>query len=425
MTDAENTAAPAEQNAPVSEVPAANGAAAEAATEAVESEAAPATEKVEVVAAEVDASADDADAAKPAEEESKTANGATKRKATEGSDADSKRPRKATRSDYNKNVKTDYSQLEESSDPDEIRKQVEFYFSDSNLPMDTYLFNLVGGSENKSVPVKVIHSFKRMRRFQPYSAVAAAIKDSDILDIFGDAGKEEIRRKQPLEERGEKTDEQYYKAFEDKTMPRSIYAKGFGQEGATTQLDLEEFFAPYGPINSVRMRRTYPDKLFKGSVFVEFDGEEGQTDFLALDPKPTFNGKELLIMSKKAYVDMKSEDIRQGKIKPNEHRPRWNSGKHERGGRGGGRGGRGGRDRDGGRDGDDWKGRRDDFQKGRGRGSKRGRGNRGDDDDGVIKCYSCGEPGHRKSDCPKGRLARGGEGGDTEKPKAEMEAAEA
>lgn len=346
------------------------------------------------------------DAADEDNDESKT-NGASKRKASDKADEkDSKRPRKdhrnprERREEYNKNVKTDYTQLEESSDPEEIRKQVEFYFSDSNLPMDTYLFNLVGGSDNKSVPVKVIHSFKRMKRYQPYSAVVAALQDSELLDISGDTGKEEIKRKTPL---GGGSKEESYKAFEDKTMPRSIYVKGFGEEGPSTQFDVEEFFAPYGPINSVRMRRTYPEKVFKGSVFVEFDNEDTQKDFLALDPKPKFDGKELKIMSKKEYTDMKSEDIRQGKIKPNSERPGYNDRYNNRGGRGG-RGGRrdGGRGRDSrngkDRDRDDWRGRRDDFQKDR-RGGKY-------EDDGVRRCYTCGEPGHRKNDCPENRTDR-------------------
>lgn len=388
MADPENTAAPA------TEAPAANGSA--------ESEAPANT--VESKAGEGVAANNVAEETKEVETEEK-ANGATKRKANDkDDDKDSKRPRKdhrnprEQRSEYNKNVKTDYTKLEESEDPEEIRKQVEFYFSDSNLPMDTYLYNLVGGAENKSVPVKVIHSFKRMKRYQPYSAVVAALKESEILDLSGDAGKEEIKRKVPLVEG---TKEESYKAYEDKTMPRSIYVKGFGNEGPSTQFDLEEFFAPYGPINSVRMRRTYPEKVFKGSVFVEFDSEDTSAQFLALDPKPKFDGKDLVIMSKKAYTDMKSEDIRQGKIKPNNERSGYHD-RHgnkdrrdQRGGRrdgGRGRDGRNGRDRDR----DDWKGRRDDFQKRKG----------GRDEDGVLKCYACGEPGHRKNDCPGGGSKR-------------------
>lgn len=239
--------------------------------------------------------------------------------------------------------------------------QVEFYFSDSNLPTDKFLFEQVGGSANKPVPIKLIHSFKRMRHFQPYSAVVAALKESEILEVVDN---DEIRRKVPIADDIGKSTMDNVKIIEDRAMPRSVYAKGFGQEGPNTQFDIEALFAPYGPTKAVRLRRTYPEKIFKGSVFVEFDSEETQQAFLALDPKPKFQGKELIIMSKKDYVESKAEDIRTGKIKPNETRPHHGGGRGNgrgrgRGGRGRGRGGRGRDDRRGRDDDRDWRERRD------------------------------------------------------------------
>ena len=45
---------------------------------------------------------------------------------------------------YNTNIKTRFEDLPESSDADEIRRQIEFYFSDSNLPIDAYLLDQTG-----------------------------------------------------------------------------------------------------------------------------------------------------------------------------------------------------------------------------------------------------------------------------------------
>lgn len=261
---------------------------------------------------------------------------------------------------YSANVKTDFESLPESDDHEEIRKQVEFYFSDSNLPQDKFLFEQVEGSKNRSVPIKTIHSFKRMRHFQPYSAVVEALKESKFLEVLeGD----EIRRREPLEDMGTKTHYEYVKAFDDKSQSRSIYAKGFGEETGTTQFDIENFFKPYGTVRSVRLRRSKPEKVFKGSVFVEFEDEETQQSFLELDP-PKWDGKALKIMSKKEYCDTKIDDINAGRIKANDDRESYRGR-----GRGGGRGrGRGRGDsrhhkdhRD--RDSNDWRGRRDDFQK--------------------------------------------------------------
>lgn len=232
-------------------------------------------------------------------------------------------------------------------------RQVEFYFSDSNLPLDKFLLSQVGGNANNAVPLSLLHSFKRMRRFQPFSAIVAALKTSETLELTDDDTA--VKRKVPLPEdvKGEHTD--VIKVFEDKTMPRSVYAKGFGgfdSEGPTTQLDIEAFFQPYGPVQAVRLRRTR-DKTFKGSVFVEFKTEEKQKEFLALDPKPQWKGEDLLIKSKKEYCEEKVEEIKAGNVRPSQPRGR--------GGRGRGRGGRG---RGGGdRYERDWRERRQEDQK--------------------------------------------------------------
>ncbi|KAJ5975902.1 hypothetical protein N7481_009609 [Penicillium waksmanii] len=264
------------------------------------------------------------------------------------------------------NVKFDPSQQKQTDDPVEIRKQVEFYFSDSNLPMDKFLFSKVGGSENNSVPLELLHSFKRMRRFQPFDAIVEAMKTSETLDLVDD--NTAVRRKVALPDDVKVHSDQYAKVFADEAMARSVYAKGFcrfGEEGPTTQTDIETFFETYGPINSVRLRRTNPEKVFKGSVFVEFKSEDKQKEFLALDPKPKFNDRELLIKTKKEYCDEKVEEINNGTVRPNDDRHRAGRGRG-RGGRGG-RGDRGGRGR-GGRGGAprndrDWRERRDEDQK--------------------------------------------------------------
>lgn len=254
--------------------------------------------------------------------------------------------------------------------------QVEFYLSDSNLPTDKYMWNLVDGEENKPVKLKTICAFKRMRRFTPYEAVVAALRDSTFLSVSGPEGDEEIQRKKP------------YSADRNRErgMASSVYVKGFGDEQPSTQFEIEAWFTNYGPVNSVRLRRTN-ELLFKGSVFVEFQNEEIAKDFIALDPKPQWQGHELKIMSKKAYIDEKNELIKAGKLEPSHNRHnRFFEGK-EVGTGGRGRGGRDHKGRDGERvDRDDWKKRRDQDQKnghrdrdgghfrGRGRG---GRGNRG------------------------------------------------
>lgn len=210
-----------------------------------------------------------------------------------------------------------------------------------------------------------------MKRFA-YKDVVAALRESELLQVSGGEGVEEVNRKVACEPAPRTSFEK-----------RSIYAKGFGDEEPGTQFDIEAFFTPYGPIGSVRLRRT-DEQLFKGSVFVEFQSEELKDKFLALDPKPLWkNEYPLLVKSKSDYVDEKLIEIKAERQDPNG----WKSGKDR--GRGRGRGARGGfRGRDNGRsdrDPNDWKKRREDdrangFKDDRkGRDNKRHRGGRRDD----------------------------------------------
>ncbi|KAK5721303.1 hypothetical protein LTR17_014673 [Elasticomyces elasticus] len=296
----------------------------------------------------------------------------------------------------NSRVKTKFEDQPESSDPEEIRRQVEFYFSDSNLPIDAYLLSETGGSQNRPVPLKVIHNFKRMRHFQPYAKVREALEGSEFLVL---SEKDELTRKKALDGK-------------------------FGDDPQHNRTLLHSFLCSLRPLNAVRLRR-HEDGEFKGSVFVEFDSEDGARQFLDLDPKPTWTvttkkedkkdddkdgekdgekdgdaeakeetvEKELEIMSKQEYVDMKHEGIMEGTVKPRSQSDRP---QYHRGGRGrGGGGNRDNRDRDGGGGGsrewvdkDDWKGRkerdsRDDRRSGdRGGRGGRGRGGRGRGDRG-------------------------------------------
>lgn len=123
--------------------------------------------------------------------------------------------------------------------------KVEFYFSDSNIRFDKFLFGLVG-YENRFVPLKLIASFKRMQRFPNYEAIVSALETSEILEF--DESKEKIRRKTPLPPPG--TVEA--KEIKDKAQPRSIYAVGIpeavGESCANTHAEGLRRRDPHPPV---------------------------------------------------------------------------------------------------------------------------------------------------------------------------------
>lgn len=270
------------------------------------------------------------------------------------------------------------------------------------------------GPKNRPVSLKHVTSFKRMRRFAPYTAIVNALRESKHIDLVdgGDFGQESIKLKEPLkvdakpgdDEKEPSTSELFYrlKNRSSNDMTASAYVKNFGDEQKADQITLEQFFRPYGAV-VVRKRRN-DDGSWKGSVFVEFDTEDSQKQFLALDPKPKFNDNELITMSKKEYVEMKCKEkgikpdweLTEQELAEKRQKQRGQNGNsrgrggdrsHRGGGRGRGRGGRGGRggfgggrdrDRDrsprrhrdrSGSDSDvderDWKTRRDRFKQGK------------------------------------------------------------
>lgn len=180
--------------------------------------------------------------------------------------------------------------------------KVEFYFSDSNLVTDKFLFEKTGGHKNIPVPIDIIHSFKRMRHFQPREAVVEGLKESMLLEVVDNDTA--VRRKIPLIKGDTQSD--VLKALEDDIVARSLYVKGFGPETPLTQFDIEAFFSTYGTFNQVRLRR-HNDKTFKGSIFVEFESIKIAGDFMNHCPQPTYNGNPLIIKTKGDYLRENAE----------------------------------------------------------------------------------------------------------------------
>lgn len=116
-----------------------------------------------------------------------------------------------------RNNKFDASSLPPSTDAAEILKQVEFYFSDANLPRDKFLWTQTQSDPKKEgwVPIATIASFKRMQRFRPIEAVVDALRASKELLEVNEEGTH-VRRKIPLVRQNK---DQFVEA-----MKRTVYA---------------------------------------------------------------------------------------------------------------------------------------------------------------------------------------------------------
>jgi len=185
--------------------------------------------------------------------------------------------------------------MEDTKLTDKIRKQVEFYFSDSNYPKDKFLRAQAALNDEGWVALSVVASFSRTKALTTdIEQIKEALRMSETLKMNNDETM--IRRVAPIPE-------------EDTSAHRSIYAKGFpiGTEGYTLD-DVEKVFKPLGNVLCIRIRKTL-DKKLKPSVFVEFATEDEAKAVVAAKPK--FHDTELTVMMKSDYFTQKKEERKQ------------------------------------------------------------------------------------------------------------------
>lgn len=78
-----------------------------------------------------------------------------------------------------------------------IIKQVEYYFSDENLPTDKYMMNLIRKNKEGFVPISVIASFRKLKRLtRNHAWIVAALRESSLLVVSSNGKK--VKRLNPL-----------------------------------------------------------------------------------------------------------------------------------------------------------------------------------------------------------------------------------
>ncbi|XP_026756947.2 la protein homolog [Galleria mellonella] len=207
------------------------------------------------------------------------------------------------------NTKND-SCVDENEVDNAIIRQVEYYFSDVNLPRDKFLREQVK-LDDGWIPIEVLTTFNRLAKLsKDVNVIAKALNNSTsgLLEVSEDNKKVRRSPEMPIPEMNEERRKEL--------MSRTIYAKGFPKHSVLD--DLLKFFKQYEEVENVLMRR-YLDshtkaRHFKGSVFATFKTKEQAEKFVNSKPVK-YNDTELLIHWQEEYVKLKQEEFAAKKAK--------------------------------------------------------------------------------------------------------------
>lgn len=190
-----------------------------------------------------------------------------------------------------------------------VIRQVEFYFSDSNLPRDNFLKKTIDENDDGLVSLALICSFTRMRGHlalgdvkadgvpeDTVKAVAATLRTSDFLKISEDGKK--VGRRNELSKPEEVIEQVDSRTIAASPLPYDVKIE-----------DVESFFAQFAKVNSVRLPRLVSHKnLFCGTALVEFSSEEDVEKVLS--QTLSYAGADLEFKPKKEF-DAEREKLEQ------------------------------------------------------------------------------------------------------------------
>lgn len=169
-----------------------------------------------------------------------------------------------------------------------VLRQLEYYFSDSNLPKDRFLRKEMAKNEDQYVDVDVLLAFNKMKSLgATKEQVNAVVKNSALLSCDPDG--EKIKRVTPLPKVSQ---------FPN----RAVFVMGWPSRTADpdakdpTIEEVTELFAPCGTVLDVNLRRD-SQRRFRGCMFIEMESPEAAERVVADEFEITVKDKKLKLVT--------------------------------------------------------------------------------------------------------------------------------
>jgi len=180
-----------------------------------------------------------------------------------------------------------------------VIKQLEYYFSDTNLPYDKFLKNETKVDDGW-VKISVLLTFKRLASItKESSTIISAVKNATDSILEVDEINEKIRRKT------NKTVPVANQEFLNEMIERSIYCKGFPK--TATMDELLDFAATFGDKITKVTPRKLKTKEFKGTLYLTFITKEHAEQFLKQE-SVKYKDVELIRMWEKDFIQEKKKE---------------------------------------------------------------------------------------------------------------------
>ncbi|KAL9089729.1 MAG: hypothetical protein Q9159_002376 [Coniocarpon cinnabarinum] len=98
----------------------------------------------------------------------------------------------------NENTPPPFNMAGRATEAEQVRRQVDYYFSASNLQKDIFLLGKMKGRKNRPVPIKTLAKFSRMQQYQPLEFVAEALRACNSVNVLEKDGVPCVQRKEPF-----------------------------------------------------------------------------------------------------------------------------------------------------------------------------------------------------------------------------------